>query len=191
MGRKSHAEERCEQIVWALFDCLAENGHETVTIKSIAQRAGLPHGVIHYYFRSKDDIIVSLISSMINKYEALLNSMKEAAFPENLGIDQLLDFCSDVLIFDNRVNRVFYNLIQLSFERENVNEALLKMLEMYRRRMAETVFGTLDENHAKKMSLAAVALIEGLALQWMNNPAVLDSETAKSLLKRFFFMSKD
>jgi AcrR family transcriptional regulator len=185
MGRKSHADERREQIVWALFDCLAENGHETVTIKAIAERAGLPHGVIHYYFKSKDDIIVLLISSMIEKYETLLDSLPAKTLPKNLAIDQILDFCSNALIFDNRVNRVFYNLIQLSFERKNVTKALFKMLEMYRQRVAETVFGSLDENSAKKMSLAAVALIEGLALQWMNHPGILDSKTAKDILKQF------
>jgi AcrR family transcriptional regulator len=186
MGRKSRADERREQIVWALFDCLAENGHETVTIKAIAEQAGLPHGVIHYYFKSKDDIIISLISSMVGKYEMLLDSLREITFPESLGIDQILDFCSNVLIFDNRLNRVFYNLIQLSFERKNLNEALFSMLEVYRRRIAETVFGGLDENEARKMSIAALALIEGLALQWMNNPDSLDSETARNILKKVF-----
>ncbi len=38
MGRKSIAHKRREQIIWALFECLAEKGHEKVTIKTIAAK---------------------------------------------------------------------------------------------------------------------------------------------------------
>ncbi len=31
-------EAKREKIIWALFNCLAENGHESVTIKAIAQQ---------------------------------------------------------------------------------------------------------------------------------------------------------
>ena len=57
MGRKSQANEKKEIIVWALYDCLTRSGHETVTIKEIAKSADMPHGVIHYYFETKDEII--------------------------------------------------------------------------------------------------------------------------------------
>jgi len=44
MGRKSIAHKRREQILWALYECLAENGHEKVTIKVIAGQAKLAPG---------------------------------------------------------------------------------------------------------------------------------------------------
>jgi AcrR family transcriptional regulator len=46
MGRKSIASERRDQIIWALYDCLSEKGHEKVTIKVIAGQAKLAPGVI-------------------------------------------------------------------------------------------------------------------------------------------------
>ncbi len=185
MGRKSQANERREQIVWALFDCLAENGHEAVTIKAIARRAGLPHGVIHYYFKNKDDIIATMISSITEKYGSLLDSALEKTPLENQNFEVILNFTIDSIIFDGRLNRVFYNLVQLSFERENVNRALIKMLRVYRRRIAETILRFQEENQAKTMSLAVVALIEGLALQWMIEPGIMDNKTVRELLERF------
>ena len=56
-NRTHKAAEKRETIIWALYQCLAEKGQEQVSIKEIALKAGLPQGVIHYYFASKDEII--------------------------------------------------------------------------------------------------------------------------------------
>ena len=73
MGRKSNAPQRREQIVWALYDCLVEKGHEKVSVKEIAARADLPSGVIHYYFSSKDDIVSNLAEAIVDKYSSMLD----------------------------------------------------------------------------------------------------------------------
>ena len=72
MGRKSNAPQRRDQITWALYDCLASKGHEKVTIKEIAAQASLPPGVIHYYFKSKDEIISTLAQAIVEKYSQKL-----------------------------------------------------------------------------------------------------------------------
>ena len=121
MGRKNNAPLRRDQIVWALYDCLVEEGSEKVTIKKIAAKAALPPGVIHYYFNSKDEIVSNLANAMVAKYSAMLDKRLAEAISAEQRVEYLIDFIVEILIFNRPLNRVFYNLIQLTFDSSILN----------------------------------------------------------------------
>jgi TetR/AcrR family transcriptional repressor of bet genes len=64
MPRPANADSRRAQIVAAMLPVLAEHGYGKATIALIARQAGLAPGLIHYYFPSKRDILVSLVRSV-------------------------------------------------------------------------------------------------------------------------------
>jgi len=187
MARKIVAPERREQIVEALFDCLADKGHEKVTVKDIASRADLHYGVIHYYFDSKDDIVSAMSESIISKYDSLLLERIETFHSASEKLQVAIDFLVDEFIFNRRLNRVFYNLVQMAFERKTVRAALRKQLRAYRDRIAEAIeegmesgeFARLD---ADRIASLMVALVEGMALQWMIEPRALNRDDVFKLI---------
>jgi len=65
MGRKSNTEARRRQIVDALLREIAETGYERASTVSIAARAGLAPGLIHYHFKSKEEILLALVDELI------------------------------------------------------------------------------------------------------------------------------
>ncbi len=52
----------CEHLLDAALELFAERGFEATTTKLIAQRAGVPHGLIHYHFGTKHNLLVSLLT---------------------------------------------------------------------------------------------------------------------------------
>ena len=48
---------RRKQIVDGLMKCMQTKPYQKISIKEIAQAAGLSHGLLHYYFSSKDEIL--------------------------------------------------------------------------------------------------------------------------------------
>ena len=64
MSKPSSADTRRTQIVAAMLPVLAEHGYARATIALIARQAGLAPGLIHYYFPSKREILVSLVRSV-------------------------------------------------------------------------------------------------------------------------------
>jgi AcrR family transcriptional regulator len=188
MPRKVIAPQRREQIAEALFDCLADNGHETVTVKDIAKRANLHYGVIHYYFKSKDEIVSEMADAIITRYERLLleriGTLRSAS--EKLRV--ALDFLVDQFIFNRRLNRVFYNLVQMAFERETVRRALRKQLRVYRDHIAEVVRdgienGEFARRDSGETASLMVALVEGMALQWVIEPKALKRSEVRKLIE--------
>ena len=64
MSRQSNTESRRAQIVAALLAVIGREGYGKATIQAIAREAGLAPGLIHYHFRSKQEILVSLVESL-------------------------------------------------------------------------------------------------------------------------------
>jgi AcrR family transcriptional regulator len=184
MGRKSNADQRRNEIVWALYDCLAEQGHEKVTIKAIAARAGLPSGVIHYYFTCKEDIVSGLAQALVDRYSQTLDSRLAEEQPGSGAIGVAVDFMVDELIFNRSLDRVFFNLIQMAFEREPLHQVMTEMFRAYRRRLVEVLTTAGIGHGSPTIGTAMVALAEGFALQWMIEPGALTKKEVRSALVR-------
>ena len=184
MSRKSNAVERRTQIVWGLFDCLAEKSAESVTIKDIAAKAGLPPGVIHYYFDSKDAIYAALAYAFIDRYGAMLSQRLDQVGTIDQRIDLLLDFLVDDFIFNQPLNRAFYNLILSSFGRPVLREAMQTALREYRTRLAGVFEGLPSRETPEAMAAALVAVTEGFAIQWIIDGDAFDRTQVRGFLKR-------
>jgi AcrR family transcriptional regulator len=53
-----------ERILAAAQDLFAEDGFDATPTSRIAERAGVPKGLVHYYFRRKSDLLVALIERL-------------------------------------------------------------------------------------------------------------------------------
>ncbi|MBI4832538.1 MAG: TetR family transcriptional regulator C-terminal domain-containing protein [Candidatus Lindowbacteria bacterium] len=187
MARKIVAPQRREQIIEALFDCLAEKGHEKITVKDIAARAKLHYGVIHYYFKSKDEIISAVADYIISRYASLLAERLAGAGSAADKVRVALDFLVDESIFNRRMNRVFYNLVQMAFERKAIRDSLRKLVRVYRGNLAQVVGegvakGEFASRDSSETASLMVALIEGMALQWVIEPEALEKARIKRLV---------
>ena len=54
-------EQRRLQLVSAVVQCMAQEGFERTTTRNIADRAGVSIGMLHYYYRSKKELVVEAI----------------------------------------------------------------------------------------------------------------------------------
>jgi TetR/AcrR family transcriptional regulator, regulator of biofilm formation and stress response len=183
MGRKKIGEKRREQIIQAFYDCLAETGHESVTVKQIAVRAGLTHGAIHYYFANKDEIIEALVLSLIARYEKDFNMiLKSNPTPKNL-MPVFMSHFLDIFIFDKCLNRVFVNLTQMSFEREKVRVQMKKLFQAYRSNLKKlNMLAGIEEKRAGILAMGMVALLDGLSLQRAVDNKSVDKESVNKLI---------
>lgn len=182
MGRKSNAHQRREQIIWALYECLVEKGHEKVSVKEIAAQAGLPSGVIHYYFSSKDDIVSSLAEAIVDKYSTMLNERLTEAASTEQRIESAIDFIVDILIFNRPLNHVFYNLIQMTFERKALGKVVKKMFKDYRERLAGVFKEAGLGRESKMLGAALVAVTEGFSAQLMVDPRAFRKKEVRQLI---------
>lgn len=181
MGRKSNAAEKRERIIWALYRRLSVKSYEKVTIKGIAEEAGLPSGVIHYYFESKDAIVIGLAEAIVSKYSNLLESMVSEAKTSEERIERIIDLMME-LIFDHALNRVFYNLIQMTFERKDLRFVIRNMFKNYRERLAHILEKAGGGAESPFIGAALVAVTEGFSVQLLVDEKAIARSDVRNLL---------
>ena len=58
-----------EKILQAAFDVLSREGYENTSIKQIAEQAGVAQGLVHYYFQSKQRLVLEVLRFVCEKVE--------------------------------------------------------------------------------------------------------------------------
>lgn len=58
-----------EKILQAAFTVLSRQGYENVSIKEIAEQAGVAQGLVHYYFKSKQQLVIAVLMAVCQKME--------------------------------------------------------------------------------------------------------------------------
>jgi len=58
-----------EKILQAAFDVLSREGYENTSIKQIAEQAGVAQGLVHYYFKSKQRLVLEVLMFVCEKVE--------------------------------------------------------------------------------------------------------------------------
>ncbi|WP_005035017.1 TetR/AcrR family transcriptional regulator [Holophaga foetida] len=65
-----------EKLLNAGLECLATLGGHKASVKQIAAMAGVNHGLVHYYFGSKEKLIVALFKRMADEQREALEQIK-------------------------------------------------------------------------------------------------------------------
>lgn len=124
MGRKSKADERRPEILKHAYKVAVDEGLQRTTLNRIAESMGVAPSLLTHYFKSKDDIIVSLIHYMVEIYDTNLlldfRSIQDPIERVEAILDARLWEYSRLVLED----RVWYEAFALSFTNPKVRESL-------------------------------------------------------------------
>jgi len=169
MARKKVQEERKRQILKALDECLQEKSFKKTSIKDIARVAGVNHGVLHYYFTGKEDILLNYIDYVIADYQGQarewLGSKDLSTYMKTGFIDEVFGFINNRITLNRGLSRIFVEIWEISLYngevRAKLREAYLRWID----EMGSMISGYIDDkDFARNMSIAMVAFWEGIAL---------------------------
>jgi AcrR family transcriptional regulator len=169
MTRKSDQEEKRIRILEALNTCLQEKSFDKTSIKDIARAAEVNHGLLHYYFKSKEDILINYIDYVILHYKGLfaawLGDRDLNGIDEIQLIEWVFAFMNERITLNRPLSRVFIEIWETALYRPPVKE---KLQGAYRE-WIEVLAGlfnrvTRDPAQANRISTAIVAFLEGMAL---------------------------
>jgi AcrR family transcriptional regulator len=125
------AQERAQHIIEAATTVMSRKGYDGTSMKDIAQEAGVAQGLIHYYFGSKEDLLVAVVR---NVNDQMLTDIS-AGMVEREGVDPLmhawvaLQTIRDLFAPQSDNCRLFFDLITLSFTNERLRQEVASLYE--------------------------------------------------------------
>ncbi|AZK45379.1 TetR/AcrR family transcriptional regulator [Paenibacillus lentus] len=166
-------QQKRDKVVEAAFKVMSEKGYEKASIKDIANEAGITPGLIHYYFRNKEEILTELLLASSQQYTRDMQQLQSSVPSDHLAKAALNEP-------KERVERqpdwykLRFELFALGLRNPQISDRVNALLENARtgiEQILHKVAGDAGEE-ADTDSIAAIMLacFDGLALQKLLNP---------------------
>lgn len=131
--------DKQKKIMEASIKLFSEKGFHAASTNEIAKEAGVAEGTIYRYFKTKKDILVSLVAPMVLRFAApyLLKDMK-TIMQEDLPIEEAFKklYKNRLMIIEKNWDRLRLIIQEVQFNPE-LREALVDNLVSYARNMTE------------------------------------------------------
>ncbi len=169
MPRTKDPEDKKVQILEALNQCLQEKPFDKTSIKDIARVAGVNHGLLHYYFKNKEDILIQYIEYVIDHYKSLfndwLNSKEIQRLRDKELIERFFEFMNSRITLNKDLSKVFIEIWEIAAYNASIRAILQQAYQEWISTLSE-MLSTVTKNPAAayQTSAATVAFLEGMAL---------------------------
>jgi AcrR family transcriptional regulator len=163
---------RRNQLIKAAYKVVGQKGYYDFTIRDIARESGMSNGLVHYYFKNKEELLLQLLKE-INK-NILLNlkrSISKAEDPReklNIFIRQAFDLVT---------KEKYYPYIVIDFwsqvnKNERMKRANIKLFKSYRDEVMAILAEGVEKDIFVKMdvvytSAVIISMIQGLIIQYI------------------------
>lgn len=183
---------RRAQLTRAAYKVVGEKGYNDFTIKDIAVEAGLSTGLVHYYFKNKEELLFTLLKEMNANLKYNLNkALTVLEEPQ----DKLLAFCDEAFDLLDKEKAYFSVIIdfwgQIS-RNKRIRQANIKLFQSYR----DEITAILKEGAAKGVFMAVdvqltsviiVSLIQGTIIQYVIDHEAFDYREYTGKIKEQIF----
>jgi AcrR family transcriptional regulator len=175
--------DKAKRIVQAMRASVGRRGAAGSTFDHVAQEAGVSRGLLHYYFGTKERLLVEVVRHdsdvrMRRLEEVLAGADSVDAIVEAL-VTQLKDFVGE----DPAAHALIYELFSVSRRNDEVREELAQLYRRVRGQVAEVLRAKESEGvvrlrgDADAVASILFALGDGLELQLVSDPEWDSSQT--------------
>lgn len=173
MTSKAELKEiRREQILEAATSVFARLGVHKARMDDIVEEAGLSKGAVYWYFKSKDEIINTILDRFLSRE---LGGFQELLQQEGSIRDRFIAMTNHLITELEKYAKVMpiaYEFYALSTRESHVRKALNDYYHQYLWYFEELLkqgikSGEFREVDASRAAVSIIALLEGLTLLWV------------------------
>ncbi len=166
------APRRRAEIIEATFFCIALKGYSNITMQDIADSAGVSKGVIHYYFRNKEELFISVFEKLIGDLDANIARRVEQADTPPEKIRAVIGAVFEKIRANKKFQIVLLDFWAHSTRNPSLKKVNARQYSRYRRLLKKTIADGIEQGYFKKcdpsqVASALIGMIEGLLVQWI------------------------
>jgi TetR/AcrR family transcriptional repressor of bet genes len=180
---------RRKQLVEAAIAVIHEQGFASATVARIARRAGISSGMVHHYFRNKDDLLFATMRHLLAELRADAVARLSRAADPGQRIGAIIDACFGEQQFDEQVFSAWLAL----YGNARQSDRLRKIVSIYHRRLRSSLMHELRrlvcESEARRISEGIGAMIDGLWLRYALTGKPDNPETPRGLTRDYLAAS--
>jgi AcrR family transcriptional regulator len=169
VGRQSARQEELLRLAYRL---MAAKGMHRMTLQDVADAAGMSKANVVYHYKTKEDLVLTSMQWVLERVaERVVEATASAP-----GRDEKIRAMIDAIFLDPRRNRAFYTVYAELIAHSSRNPRFAALNTWFREIVTgqyASVIGSTNERSETSVAEAAMvvrALIDGLFLQWLEEP---------------------
>ena len=191
MARDALKEARKVQLMEATIDCIAARGFADLTLADVAKTAGLSVGIVNFYFRSKDVLLIETLRHLVADYVQQTNeNIRNAGTTAAAQIEAMIESDFHRTIANRKRVTVWYAFWGETRWRPEFLKICQQLSDSFHeetraaftRLIAEGGYSNID---ADLVARGFDAMIDGLWLDMLINPKAVERDAAKLVVRTF------
>ena len=171
--------ERKNQILDAAMSVFAQKGFHQARMDDIVEQSGLSKGTIYWYFKSKDEIIATIMGRIFEtEFESLQGLLEEdsSAGSKIKKFINMAQYDVENMLLQTPLT---YEFISAASRDSEIRLTLQKYLRSYIELIIPIIEQGVDSGEFRSIepedaSIAIGALFEGIILLWVYDPEIVD-----------------
>ncbi|PZF76663.1 transcriptional regulator BetI [Aestuariivirga litoralis] len=185
MPKLGMAPIRRKQLVEAAIAAIHVHGFANATVARIAAQAGISSGMVHHYFKDKDELLFATMRHLLAELRAdAVARLSRSAEPRE-RIRAIIDACFGDAQFDEQVFSAWLAL----YGNARHSPRLMNILSLYHRRLRSSLLHDLrrlvPEVEALRLADGIAAMIDGLWLRYALTGKPENPETPRALTRDY------
>jgi AcrR family transcriptional regulator len=189
--------DKAQRIVAAMRDSVAARGAAGSTFEHVAKEAGVSRGLLHYYFGTKERLLVEVVRRDAELRVARLDEMLERATTADDVLNVLVSSLTDMIDNEPGFFLLLYELFSAGRRNPDIQREVGQLFERTRSHVAE-VLRQKEAEGVLSLRFPAEAVVsylfavgDGFALQSLSDPErdIADALAAGAASARYLLVS--
>ncbi|HVX33380.1 MAG TPA: TetR/AcrR family transcriptional regulator [Solirubrobacterales bacterium] len=169
--------EKAQRIVDAMRDSVARRGAAGSTVEHVAREDGVSRGLLHYYFGTKERLLVEVVRRDTELRIARLDELLAEAKTADDVLDVLVSSLTDMIDNDPGYFLLLYELFSAGRRNPDIQHEVGQLFEATRSHVAKVFRAKEDEGilslrfDAEAVVAYLLAVADGFALQSLSDPS--------------------
>ncbi|MCX5859460.1 MAG: TetR/AcrR family transcriptional regulator [Proteobacteria bacterium] len=166
-------QSRKKELLEKALDLFGEKGYHATTIDDIVKAGATGKGTFYWYWQSKDEIFLELLSNKFESYISALENIQKMKIPTTDKLIMLFTEIGNMLIKYRKLCKLIYLLI--SANSDEFNADVLKATNDYYSRFRKILIQFIQEGQkegsisrdvdAQHLATIFISIVDGLLLQ--------------------------
>lgn len=152
-----------QKIIEAAEEVFHHKGYDGARMQEIAEQAGINKGLLHYYFKTKDNLFAAIFSVAKNKMLSRLQVILEMETPLHEKIDMLVDQYLSIMLKHPALPRFVLNELNKNpdrFIKQHFNREMKEALNAFQKSIElEVKKGTIRNIDARQLLMNLMSMI--------------------------------
>ena len=129
MNNEMEKTNQSQKILLAAFECISSKGYANVSLRDIADEAGVVLSQLHYYYKNKEGLFTEVIKMMIQKYLQEVESHLSKGTTAKEKILSLIMYFQEMLDENPKLFRLLYDFTSMALWSASFGKLLRSLFE--------------------------------------------------------------